>query len=72
MGGGAYHRGCILASHPAAPGLIFGIPKKIFNVAETYQQRWSEESGQNIDNVDQTHLELAGGKLALQRRFRFT
>ena len=52
-GGTAYFKGCILASHPAATGLILGIPKKIFfYVAEIYQQRWLEESGKRLENVD--------------------
>ena len=43
--------GSILASHPAAPGSILGIPK----------------SGQRLENVDRTHLVLASGKLVLQK-----
>ena len=30
LGGPALQRGSIFASHPAAPGLILGIPKKLF------------------------------------------
>ena len=48
-----------LASHPAAPGLILGVLKKNFNVVEIYQWRWLKESGQRLDNVDQTHPVLA-------------
>ena len=38
--GVAYHRGSIRASHPAAPGLILGVPKNVFilDVAEIYPQ----------------------------------
>ena len=35
--GAAYHRGSILASHPAAAGLILSVPKNFsFDVAEIY------------------------------------
>ena len=35
--GAAKHRGCILASHSAAPGLILRIPKNFsLNVADLY------------------------------------
>ena len=48
--------GCILAAHPAAAGLILLVPRKnYFDVAEIYQWRWLEESGQRLDNVDRTH-----------------
>ena len=58
--GAAWHRGSIFAFHSAAPGLNLGIPKnKIFDVAEIYQQRCFEERGQMLENVDQTHPELA-------------
>ena len=73
MGGG----GCIpqrlhSCFSPSSPRFDLRHSRIFFNVAETYQQQWSEESGQNIDKVDQTHLELDGGKLALQKRFHFT
>ena len=52
-GGTAYFKGCILASHPAAPCLILGILKNLFfNVAEIYQRRLFEESRQRLENVD--------------------
>ena len=44
--------------------------KIYFHVAEICRQRWLEESGQMIENVDQTHLSLASGKLVLQKNFR--
>ena len=34
-------------------------------VAEVYKRHWFEESGQWLENVDQTHLILASGKLIL-------
>ena len=35
--GAALHRGSILASHPAAPGSILGVPKNFsIDVAEIY------------------------------------
>ena len=67
MEGAARHRGRILASHKAPPGLILGIPKNYFDVAEIYQCRWLEESGQRLENVDRTHLVLASGKLVLKK-----
>ena len=67
-GGTAWHRGSILASHPAAPGLIpQKNQRKIFNVAEVNQQRWLEERGQWLENVDLTHLVLASGKPVLPK-----
>ena len=39
----------------------------MINVAEVNQQSWSEESGQWLENVDQTHLELVSGKPVLQK-----
>ena len=31
-------------------------PQNYFNVAEIYRQRWLEESGQKLENVNPTHL----------------
>ena len=68
--GAAYHRGtCFSPSSPgfdpqALPNFYRG---KIINVAEVNQQRWLEENGQWLENVDQTHLGLASGKLVLQK-----
>ena len=42
-------------------------PKNNFDVNETYQRRWLEESGQRLEYVDQTHLVLASGKLVFQK-----
>ena len=39
---------------------------KNVNVAEGYLLRYFEESGQWLENVDQTHLVLASGKLVQQ------
>ena len=65
--GAAYHRGSILASHPAAPGLIPSIPENFFigtiiDVAYVNQRPWLEES------VDQNHLVLASGQPVLQKK----
>ena len=35
---------------------------KISDVAEVNQQRWLEESGKWLENVDRTHPVLANGK----------
>ena len=63
---------CILASGPRCPGFDSQCPKffseeKIINVAEVDQQRCLEESGQWLENVDQSHLVLASGNLVLQK-----
>ena len=65
------HIGRIPAPHPAASGLIPAFPKisseeKITDVTEVYQQCCLEESGQPLENVDRTHLDLAGGKPVLK------
>ena len=39
---------------------------KIIDVVEINQQHLLDESGQRLENVDQTHLVLASGKPALQ------
>ena len=56
---------------PAALGLIPSIPQKIaeekiVNVAEVNQWRWLEESGQWLENFDQTHKVLASGSERLE------
>ena len=43
--------------------------EKIVDVAEVNQRRWLEESGQWLENVDQTHIVLASGKLVLQKYY---
>ena len=73
MGGGgriAQRLAYLLPSTPV-PGSMPSIPNKIseikiFNVAEVNQQCCLEESGQWLENVNQTHLVLASGKLVLQ------
>ena len=56
----------------AAPGLIPSIPKmfseKIVDAADVNQWRCLELSGQWLENVDRSHLVLASGKVALQKR----
>ena len=60
---------------PATGGLIPIFPHffrgKIINIAEIYQWLWLEESGQRLENVDWTHLELASGKPVLQNFITF-
>ena len=41
---------------------------KIIDVAEVNQRRWLQESGPWLENVDRTHLVLASGKPALQKK----
>ena len=55
-----------LLPDPTAPGLIPSIPEfffrgKMVDAAEVNQRRCIEESGQWLENVDQTHLVLASG-----------
>ena len=58
---------------PAAPGLIPTNPEifsleKITKVAQVDQRHCLEDRRQWLENVDQTHLALASGKLVLQNR----
>ena len=67
---------CKLASDPPALGSISNIPQKIYRgkivyVAEVNQRRCQEERGLWLENVDRTHLVLAGGKLERQKVFNF-
>ena len=62
-----------LLPDPAGPGLIPSFPdifseEKIGSAAKVNQQRCFEESGQWLENVDQTHLELSGKLVVLQKR----
>ena len=70
--------GCIaqwlayLPLDPAALSLIPRVPKKnsvekIVHAADLKQQHCLEKSGQCLENVDQTHLVLASGKLVQQK-----
>ena len=59
--------------HPSAPSSILSVPEKfseeqIDNIADVNQLCCQEESGQWLANVVRTHLVLATGKLALQKR----
>ena len=63
----AKHRGCIPASRLAVPGLI-NSGGKIIDVAEVNQRSWLDESGQRLENVDQTLLVLASGKSVQQKK----
>ena len=56
-----------LISNPAAPGLIPRVPKKISGEKwSKLQELWLEESGQWLENVDWTHVELASDKPVLK------
>ena len=60
-----------LLADPSAPDLIPSVPKnisdeQIVDVAEINQRLNVRESQQWLENVDQTHLVLASGKLVLQ------
>ena len=62
----------IFASRHSCPGFeskhsqIFS-EEKIVDFAKGYQRHCLEESGQWLENADQTHLVLASGKLVLQK-----
>ena len=64
----------ILASGPSCPEFDSQHSAKILSdeiiidIAEVNQQRWLEESGQWLENVDQTHLVQARGKPVQQKR----
>ena len=53
--------------NPSAPN--FFSEEKIVDVAEVIKWSWPEESEQWLENVGQTHLGLASGKLVLQNMF---
>ena len=55
---------------------IASVPKKnseenIVDVDVVYQRRCLEESGQWLENVDRTHLDMASCKLALKNQSNF-
>ena len=50
----------LLTQQPQVWMLAF--PKIYFDVAEIYKWKWLEESGQRLQNDDQTHLALDSGK----------
>ena len=71
-GGSIAQRLAFLLPDPSALGSIPSVPQKIseekiVDVAEDSQQRWLEESGQWLENVDQIHPVLANGKQILQK-----
>ena len=61
----------LLTQHPKVRFTAFPIffRGNIIDVAEADQWGSLEESGQWLENVDQTHLVLASGKPVLQKRF---
>ena len=52
------------------PAFLNFFTGRISNDAEVNQWRWLEESGHWLENVDLTHLVLAGGKPVLQEKIR--
>ena len=66
---------CIGCFSPNSPGFDSqrsqkNFRGKIIDVAEDNQRPWLEESGQWLENVDRTHLDLASGKPVLQKPCR--
>ena len=49
------------------PAFLKFFSGKIIDAAEVNQQRWLEESGRWLENVDRTHLVLPRGKLVVQK-----
>ena len=68
--GAAQHRGSILASNPAAPGLILDVPRNFLLMLLRLKDSNAQDSGQRLDNVNPTRLRLASGKLVLHKRGR--
>ena len=75
--GAAQHSGSVRASgatDPAAPGLNPGVPKKFSEEKLSMLLRLIDSAAaqssvqQRLDNVNQTHLVQASGKLVLQKR----
>ena len=60
-------RGSTIAYHSTAKSSRKIFSEKIVDVAVVNQRRRLEESGQWLENVDQTHLDLASGKPVLQK-----
>ena len=45
------------------------LPRIYFDVTEIYQRCWLEETGQRLENVEQTHLVItASGRLVLKKK----
>ena len=55
----------VLASHLAAPVLIPSVTENNLMLLR-FSDSPASNSGQRLDNVNQTHLVLASGKLVLQ------
>ena len=67
-GGGLYSTEVAFLLLTQWPWIRYSAFTKIyFDVAEVYRWLWLEESGQRLENVDQTHLVLASGKLVQQK-----
>ena len=62
-----------LASYPAAPVSIPGVPKKIPRIFADKKlsmlPRLIDSGQQRLNYIDQTHLVLASGKQVLQKKF---
>ena len=51
----------IPALHPAAPGLILGVPKNFYLLVD-------QNNGQRLENVNKIHRVLSSGKLILEKK----
>ena len=69
--GAVQHRGSVLATHPAAPGLILGVPKIFFLLMQlSFICCTTQNSRQRLYNVNQTHIVLASGRLVLRKKLK--
>ena len=58
-----------LAAHPAALGLILGIPKIFLLMLLKRIESTAQKSGQRLDSVNRTRQVMASGKLVLQKYY---
>ena len=70
-GGGAQQNGSVFGLHPAAPGLILHVPENN-SMLQRFIDGPAQNTGQRLDNINQTHLVLARGKLVLQKSVYYT
>ena len=76
--GSTLHSGSVRAEHPAAPGSILGIPKKISKLKLSRENnnsmlsRYFDDPAERQEDrglmMSNKHLVLASGKLVLQKR----
>ena len=61
----------ILASHPAAPGSVLGVPKNLsLLMLLRFIDSTAWNSGQRLYQVNRTHLVLASGKVVPQKTYK--